>query len=450
VGERRRHVLSGAELRARALFAGLATLLLSSMGQAGERDIVPLPAALRSGSDSDAELVQLLPRLDHLVSEAAQDLGLTMTLEPRGAPGILSDEELVQRARASWVVKPELSRENGALRLRLVAVAPGSKVLRVRSELATAGELEVRVAVMMRDLVRSSPVLVRGAAAAAASPAVLESDPRSSGRAVLALNAAVFGGFVGYSFQASSGSSDARLVYPLVALGAGVGLGASMLVADEWNVTVGGAWFLSAGAWWPLSAGMLLASAADVPLEDRYVYGVAAGAAGVSLATAAASLTTISEGDAALAHTGGVFGMGLGGLSELLVEGSTRETPTEGLGLGAAIGSVSASLLATQLDVSAPRLLLIDLGATLGAVTGAAAASPLLLVDEQESRPRTRLWLGSVAIGGVLGAGVGWWATRHLPAGRAAQAAPMALPYARVDPSHTAGTHVELGVTGRF
>ncbi len=143
---------------------------------------------------------------------------------------------------------------------------------------------------------------------------VLDSDaPRSQGRAVLALNSAVIGGYVGFSLQHASGSEDSRLTYPLVALGTGIGLGASMLVADEWDVTLGDAWFLSAGAWWPIASGVLLAKSYDVQDQDRYVYGLVAASVGVSLSAAALSFRPMSEGGAVLAHSGGAAGTLIGG-----------------------------------------------------------------------------------------------------------------------------------------
>jgi len=349
------------------------------------------------------------------------------------------------------VVLPTLERRPRGLRLRITAVRPGTRVLLTRSELSSADDLDVRVAVMMRDLMQacSTPAAAEHAAAPpATAPALDASEPRSSGRAVLALNAAVFGGYVGYSIQAASGSSDERLVYPLVALGTGVGLGASMLVADEWDINVGGAWFLSAGLWWPTSAGLLVAAHHDVPKEDRYVYGVVAGTAGVALAVASMSLTDVTDGDAALAHSGGAIGMGLGGLTQLFVEGKTSQTPIGGMGYGAAIGTLGAGVLATQLDLKASRVLLVDLGATLGALTGAAAGSPLLLVDEQESKPRTRAWLGGIFAGTLLGAGIGWWSTRKADSGPAHVGLP-ALPYAVATPD-ARGARFEAGILGRF
>ncbi len=432
----------------RAARAVLAALTLSAAAHAGPNDVVALPAAPAHEAPDDASIEALLPHLDQLVSEAVQDLGLTLALESRGAREVPSDERLVKRARDSWVVLPTLERDGTGLRVRIVAIRPGTRVMLTRSERSSAEDLDVRVAVMMRDLVQSQPEATRSTSTAPAAEEPEPKEPRSNGRAVLALNAAVFGGYVGYSIQAASGSSDERLIYPLVALGTGVGLGASMLVADEWDVSVGGAWFLSAGLWWPTSSGLLLAAYHDVPKEDRYVYGVVAGTGGVALAVAAMSLTDISDGDAALAHSGGVLGMGLGGLTQLFAEGRTKQTPIGGMGYGAVAGTLGAGVLATQLNVKASRVLLVDLGATLGALTGAAAGSPLLLVNQEESKPRTRAWLGSIFAGSLLGAGIGWWSTRKADAG-APHALLPALPYAIATPD-AHGARFEAGMLGRF
>jgi hypothetical protein len=433
----------------RAARAVLAALTVSAVAHAGPNDVVALPAAPAHEAALEPSVEALLPHLDQLVSEAIQDMGLTLALEPRGAREVPTDEELVKRARDSWVMLPTLERDGRDLRVRIVAVRPGTSVMLTRSERSSQDDLDVRVAVMMRDLVQSERAAspTTGAPPAAAPP-LEPSEPRSSGRAVLALNAAMFGGYVGYSIQAASGSADERLVYPLVALGTGVGLGASMLVADEWDVSAGRAWFLSAGLWWPTSSGLLLAAHHDVAKQDRYVYGVVAGTGGVALAIAATSLTDITDGDAALAHSGGVLGMGLGGLTQLFVEGRTRKTPLGGMGYGAAIGTLGAGMLATQLDIKASRVLLVDLGATLGALTGAAAGSPLLLVDEEESKSRTRAWLGSIFAGTVLGAGIGWWTTRRADA-HPPQASLWALPYTIATPD-ARGARFEAGMLGRF
>lgn len=437
-----------------AVRAALLALTVTAAAHAGPNDVVTLRAVAVGESEgvTDPAVDTLLPHVDQLVSEAVQDLGLTLALEPRGAREVPSDGSLVRHAQNSWVVLPTIERRARGLRVRITAVRPGTRVLLTRSELSSPEDLDVRVAVMMRDLMQGcqSPAAASAVSEKPAAEELESNEPRSSGRAVLALNAAVFGGYVGYSIQAASGSEDERLLYPMVALGTGVGLGASMLVADEWDVSVGDAWFLAAGLWWPTTAGLLLAAHHDVPKEDRYVYGVVAGTGGVALAVATMSLTTITDGDASLTHSGGALGMGLGGLTQLFIEGRTKSTPIGGMGYGAAIGTLGAGVLATQLSLKAPRVLLVDLGATLGALTGAAAGSPLLLVNEQESKPRTRAWLGGVFAGAVLGAGIGWWSTRKVDApAHALSATPAPLPYAIATPD-TRGARFEAGMVGRF
>jgi hypothetical protein len=138
-------------------------------------------------------------------------------------------------------------------------------------------------------------------------------------------------------------------------------------------------------------------------------------------------------------------------LTQLFVEGRTEKTPIGGMGYGAALGTIGAGVLATQIDAKASRVLLVDLGATLGALTGAAAGSPLLLVDQQESKPRTRAWLGSIFAGSLLGAGIGWWTTRPSEGRKPHAASPAlpALPYAVATPE-AHGARFEAGMLGRF
>jgi len=434
-------------MRGAAVRAILAGLTLAGAAHAGPNDVVALPAAPAHADVPAPQVEALLPRVDQLVTEAVQDLGLTLALEPRGPRAVPSDAQLLKRAKESWVVLPTLESEGSGLRLRIVAIRPGTRLMLTRSERSTPEDLDVRIAVMMRDLLQGKPEAAPPAPPTAPAVEAEQREPRSSGRAVLALNAALFGGYLGYSIQHASGSSDERLVYPLVALGTGVGLGASMLVADEWDVSVGGAWFLAAGLWWPTASGLLFAAHQDVAREDRFVYGVVLGTGGVALATAAMSLTEITDGDAALAQSGGAIGMGLGGLTQLFIDGRTKRTPSGGMAYGGVAGVLTAGVLATQIDPRPGHVLLVDLGATLGALTGAAAGSPLLLVDEQESKPRTRAWIGSIFAGTLLGAGIGYWATRRSDS-RTPQAV-LGLPYAIATPE-ARGARLEAGLVGHF
>jgi hypothetical protein len=423
LAERNGHVLSAVSARSAAACIGLAIAAWSAPALAGADDLIILRTQTRSESASRAEpeeleALTLARHVDVLVHEAAQDLELSVDVSRRAEVNRdLSDEALVELAADSWLVAPRLVSRRRGLSLEIRVLRPGSPVLYQRVERVEPEDLEMRVAVMMRDLVEAgrgqAPARAREPAPAATGE--VTDRARSPGRAVLAFNAALLGAFVGYSLQQASGSSDERLTYPLAALGAGIGLGGSILVADEWDIGLGDAWFLSAGMWWPAAAGWLVADSLDVADEDRYAYGVVSAVTGLSLAGTVVGFGHVSQGGAALAHSGGAFGTLLGGLTELAIEGTTEHTPRRGMGVGAGAGVVLAGAFALQLKPSSSRVLLVDLGASLGALTGAAAASPLLLVDEEDGHPtRQRLWLASIMTGTVAGAAVGLWATsRH-------------------------------------
>jgi len=227
------------------------------------------------------------------------------------------------------------------------------------------------------------------------------------------VNSAPFGGFAAFSLQRSSGSDDPRVLYPLLALGAGIGIGASLLVTDEWNITTGDAWFLSAGGWWGTTSAFLLAAGSKLqPFDDRYAWGVGGGLIGAALATFALTRSTMDDGDAMLAHSGAALGLLIGGATDLLHQGKTpaEATPYKGMGYGTAAGLIAAGALATQVTTSPSRVLLVDVGVGGGALVGAAAASPLIF---QNLTPgATRGWLSATLGGSVLGGALAWYLTR--------------------------------------
>jgi hypothetical protein len=377
------------------------------------------PLALhRPDAEDGRTLNTWAKQIDAILGEAAQDLGLTLDVSGRTTTSAadLAEDNLLTRAQSSWVVSPRLEIDAGRVRLRIVAVSPGSKVLLVRTQEVEAREAELRAMVMMRDLIqmgRGSPERAERPDVPQANEKAIVHSARSEGRAVLALNAAAMGGYVGYTIQAAGGSDDARLTYPLLALGTGIGLGGSMIVADEWDVGLGDAWYLSAGAFWPGAAGFLLADSYQKnPDQDRFVFGLLGATTGVALATTALTFKGMGEGGALLTHSGGAFGLMLGGITQLLYDGRTNETPSRGAGLGAGIGVLAAGTLATQIEIAPSRVLMIDLGASLGALTGAAAGSPLLIVNDEHKPGRDRAWLGTVAAGTLIGGGIGWFITR--------------------------------------
>src|SRR5262249_17259721 len=162
------------------------------------------------------------------------------------------------------------------------------------------------------------------------------------------------GGFAGYSIQRASGSSDPRVLYPLLAVGAGVGLGGSLLAAGEGGVGYGEAFYIAAGEIWPTLAGELIyvgRFSPRTPADPRF-FGLVGGVSGLTLATLGLTLHGMSEGGALLAHSGGGFGMVLGGLTEIMVRGDVHTTPAAGLGYGAALGWLAASAAAIHAQVS--------------------------------------------------------------------------------------------------
>ncbi|HEY8945096.1 MAG TPA: hypothetical protein VIM73_12580, partial [Polyangiaceae bacterium] len=344
----------------------LATSAAPSLAAAPDDVLVrPTRLARAPGADRseqlDPELYGLAQKVDAVLHEAVQDLGLTLDVSERSEldPNT-TEEELVERAEDRWVISPELERNRDGYSLRIAAVPPGSRVLYVRTQTLSPEEFEMRIVLMMRDVVEAGRGTPRAATASTPQPPSAPAAPaHSPGRAILALNAALLGGYAGYSLQQASGSEDDRLTYPLVALGAGVGLGGSMLVAEEWDIGVGDAWFLSAGMWWPTLSGFLLSESFDVADGDRYAYGLLGASAGVTLTTAVLGFGHVSEGGAALAHSGGAFGTLFGALTELIIEGSTSLTPHRGMGYGAGGGLLAAVALSTYVEPTASRVLFV-------------------------------------------------------------------------------------------
>ena len=138
------------------------------------------------------------------------------------------------------------------------------------------------------------------------------------------------------------------------------------------------------------------------------------GLIGFSLATFSLTRKKADEGDAVLVHSGAVFGLGVGALAEFFYRGDLyAATPYTGTGYGTVAGLVIAGTAAIFVETEASRVMLVDLGAGLGAAAGAAAASPLLFEDP--SSDKTRGFLAATVGGSLLGGGVAWWLTQNRP-----------------------------------
>jgi len=389
----------------------------------------PVGGPLHRPAFSDPQLAARAEELDATLRDAAEDLGNVLDVgDPGPSAGHARDVDLVERAArtragsrpgsGTWVVSARLEHASGdSFLVRIVVVAPNGTELRVRVETVKGSDIPVRGLVMLRDLL--SPQAAAQADAAHRELARVDpttqlgvtSPPRSQGRAIFAVNGALFGAYVAYSIQFASGSNDPRVLYPLLTLGTGIGLGSAILVSEEWDVSTGAAWYLAAGAWWGAGAGILIANGPPgLPSGDPYTWGVVGGLGGLTLATVALTRKTIDEGGAALTHSGAGLGFVVGGLSEFFYKGSTVIRPYAGSGYGTAVGLLGAGATAEFVRVSPSRVLLIDLGAGLGGLAGAAGASPL--VFQNVTQASTRGFVAATLGGTLIGGGVGWLLTR--------------------------------------
>jgi hypothetical protein len=379
-------------------------------------------------------------QLDLTLSDAAQDLGFTLDLSERATQDDreLTDLEVIARAAkgSRWVVYPSIDTRSSDMIVRLLAIAPGSKLAVVRTETVKGADLSVRAVVMLRDVMvsRSAPAAGEGARRPpdrAEAPTALATPARSQGRSVLALNGALFGSFIGYSLQRGSGGDDPRLLFPLMALGTGLGLGASTIVAEEWDVGLGDAWYLSAAAWWPSLSGLFLArSRTDSDPSTEYSYALIGALSGLGLATTSLAVGGgMSQGGSLLTHSGGAFGNLLGAMTELTIRGEATlkgDLPYRGLGYGTGIGVVLAGAAAVRNDIEASRVLTIDLGAGLGGLAGAAVTSPFIF--RQRTAAGDRAFLVTTMACTLAGGAGAYWFTRKPPPAKAA--APFVFPYA--------------------
>ncbi len=376
--------------------------------------------------------------LDRLLSDGAEDLGLNVQHMPQtilgGDLNYSQWESELGRPDDGYVNLGAVVEQHGeGWRVRVTLALPDGTLRSTRSEVA-ATDYELPLIQALRQLVPK-----REASTPAEASATIHDPqpltPPSNGRGILAVHGALLGGYVGFTLENAGGAAEARLVYPLMALGAGVGLAASLIVAEEWDVTRAEAWYVSAGALWLTGSAILISSDLDLMHPtDRYSYGLVGTAAGLGLSGIVTSRRTVSEAEALFAHSGGLLGLVAGGLVQRLVE-PTDDVPRLGMGLGSSAGLLIAGLGGSALlpNLSSSRVLFADLGALLGGLAGAAVATPILVGRDPPDARDERVFVASALGGLALGTVVGYWFGRD--AGVESGAAAVLRPHiARLQP----------------
>src|SRR5262249_8111675 len=130
-------------------------------------DASPLP--LHKPTSSEPQLSARAQELDATFRDGVQDLGYVLDVADAGpAAGYVRDEDMLARAQrgpkdaGTWVVSARLEPAGGATYvLRIVAVPPKGKELRVRVETVKAEDVPVRGLVMLRDLLEPNALVTQ-------------------------------------------------------------------------------------------------------------------------------------------------------------------------------------------------------------------------------------------------------------------------------------------------
>lgn len=350
--------------------------------------------------------------LSRLLADAATDLGLV----PERAPDVTVsngacafDHDSIPSA-GKVNIRGALELHDQKWWLRVSVTKDDATTHSARVELDPEG-YEVQAIRTLALTVKASPV---PNATTEKQPSTVQaaSADVSHGKATLATHGAALGGYFGFALESAGGNVDTRLVYPLVALGAGVGLATALIVAEEWRINRPSAWYISGGAVWMTVAGVMVASELELThTTDRYAYGLIGTAAGLGVSTLVVSQRDVREGEAVFSHSGAIFGALIGGFTQELVDPATGKFPRLGVGIGMTGGWLAASLGTAQLlpQLSATRVLFADLGGFLGALVGAAAASPAVVNQGAQQPGDRRAFVGASLGGLVVGSVVGYW-----------------------------------------
>lgn len=351
-----------------------------------------------------------------VLSDAATDLGMVLQAEPTvvliGADGAANrwEDDLAYPAEGKFTLGASVEYVGGHWFTRITLLEADGTTHAARAEL-DGDNYEVQairaLALLAKRRVVKAPVSITGE-----QPSTQTKRDVSQGKATLATTGAALGGYFGFALENAGGDVDTRLVYPLVALGAGVGLASALIVAEEWPMDRPSAWFISGGSLWLTLSGVLIASEQALKHPtDRYPYGLIGTATGLGISSLIVSQRQISEAEAVFSQSGALFGTIAGGFVHELVQPGEGAFPKLGVGIGAGGGWLLASLGTAQWlpGLTSSRVLFADLGGFLGTLVGAAAASPTVVTRGPLTAEDSRAFVGASLAGLVVGSVVGYW-----------------------------------------
>jgi len=200
---------------------------------------------------------------------------------------------------------------------------------------------------------------------------------------------------------------DPRLFAPMLLLGGGAGLMTSLLIYRRWRVCRGDNAVVAAGGWYGGATGLLLTGAIGFgSYRSLSLGGLVGQVAGLTVGIIAAAYTEISAGDAAVLHSGALWGLFLGGVTSALVWHEDQRTSYALILAGLLTGIAAGGLTSHFVEVDSRRTAIIDLCGMLTMLLGAAIGTPLIVDDQSAGhfRAYAGILLGAAAVGIGFGA----------------------------------------------
>lgn len=246
----------------------------------------------------------------------------------------------------------------------------------------------------------------------AAPPPPPPENQRRSGRVPFILNSTALGLSLMAGVLFAADVEDPRLFAPILLVGGAGGLTAAMLIERRWSVSRGDNSIIATGGWYGAATGVLVAGAAGFQDVRWLVTGGLIGQiVGLSAGIVTSVYTEISVNDGAVIHSGAIWGLGAGGVLATLVWHSDRRASYGLILTGLVAGLGVGALVSRFVDVSAGRVVVVDLCGLLGVLLGASVGIPIII--DSQSSGHLRAYAGILLGAAAAGIGIGVLLTRR-------------------------------------